>query len=260
MRFFKYRDKYTKESLLEAVANSNSLNDIMRFLDIPVSGGNSKTIRDKLQHFDIDISHFRFINPLKNFSFSDHPLAFLDDEIFNGARKNRFVNGTRLKTALMRSGVEYKCLECGINEWRGEKLVLDVDHIDGSPFNNSFDNLRFLCPNCHRQTPTYSNKRRVAKEKYKYTCVGCNEEIEVIYKKSSRSSRCRKCTAEDIARKHNRVSKHRVSKDILISIIEEKGYLQTGKYFGVSDNAIRKWVRSYGLDPKSIKKKKRLDK
>ncbi len=47
-----------------------------------------------------------------------------------------------------------KCLWCGIIEWREEVLTLELDHIDGNRSNNSRENLRGLCPNCHSQTDT----------------------------------------------------------------------------------------------------------
>ena len=52
----------------------------------------------------------------------------------------------------------YKCNSCGISEWQGKDITLDVHHIDGHALNNFLDNLEFICPNCHSQTSTYSNK------------------------------------------------------------------------------------------------------
>ncbi len=39
------------------------------------------------------------------------------------------------------------------------------DHIDGNRSNNREENLRWLCPNCHSQTPTFGkNKTKKKKE------------------------------------------------------------------------------------------------
>lgn len=54
----------------------------------------------------------------------------------------------------------YKCNRCNLTEWLGDPISLDLDHIDGNNKNNLPYNLRLLCPNCHRQTPTWGNKKR----------------------------------------------------------------------------------------------------
>jgi rubrerythrin len=54
----------------------------------------------------------------------------------------------------------YKCEVCGISEWNGKKLVLQVDHINGDPYNHNADNLRLICPNCHSQTETFAGANR----------------------------------------------------------------------------------------------------
>lgn len=53
---------------------------------------------------------------------------------------------------------DYACSGCGINEWMGRPITLDVEHIDGNSENNFKDNLTLLCPNCHSQTDTYKSK------------------------------------------------------------------------------------------------------
>ena len=68
----------------------------------------------------------------------------------------------QLRIRLVREGyLEYKCSMCGICEWNGKKLSLELDHIDGDKYNNSLKNLRILCPNCHSQTPTYRKKNKI---------------------------------------------------------------------------------------------------
>ena len=54
----------------------------------------------------------------------------------------------------------YKCGVCGITEWNNNKIVLEVDHIDGDSQNNDPSNFRYICPNCHSQTSTYKGANR----------------------------------------------------------------------------------------------------
>jgi len=53
-----------------------------------------------------------------------------------------------------------KCEECGITEWLGNPITMEVEHIDGNKNNNNLDNLKVLCPNCHSQTPTWRRKKK----------------------------------------------------------------------------------------------------
>ena len=67
------------------------------------------------------------------------------------------IGPSQLKHKLIKAGIlDYKCLECGIANWRNKPISLHLDHIDGNRENNSLSNLRILCPNCHSQTSTYS--------------------------------------------------------------------------------------------------------
>jgi predicted HNH restriction endonuclease len=38
---------------------------------------------------------------------------------------------------------------CGISDWLGADLILQLHHIDGNRENNKEENLTLLCPNCH---------------------------------------------------------------------------------------------------------------
>ena len=52
------------------------------------------------------------------------------------------------------------CWECGITEWNGKPIVLELEHINGDSSDNSEKNLSLLCPNCHSQTDTFKGKNK----------------------------------------------------------------------------------------------------
>ncbi len=70
----------------------------------------------------------------------------------------------QIKKMLLRDGLPYKCSICGIHEWEGMPLSLQLDHIDGNTHNGDRDNLRLLCPNCHSQTETFSGRNKSYKK------------------------------------------------------------------------------------------------
>lgn len=71
-----------------------------------------------------------------------------------------------------RKSDKYTCTLCGLDDrWNGKIIVLQFDHIDGNYKNNSPQNIRPLCPNCHSQTDTYCNRnmgngRDIRRERY----------------------------------------------------------------------------------------------
>jgi Zn finger protein HypA/HybF involved in hydrogenase expression len=54
----------------------------------------------------------------------------------------------------------YCCNKCGINEWQGFKITLELEHKDGNNQNNSRENLEGLCPNCHSITDTWRGRNK----------------------------------------------------------------------------------------------------
>ena len=41
----------------------------------------------------------------------------------------------------------------------GKPIKFEIDHIDGKHDNESRNNLRILCPNCHSMTDTWRKKK-----------------------------------------------------------------------------------------------------
>jgi len=69
---------------------------------------------------------------------------------------NELVKDRIVKESLL----DYRCSKCNIDEWQGETIVLDLDHINGNNRDNRLENLRFLCPNCHSQTYNYKGRNK----------------------------------------------------------------------------------------------------
>jgi predicted RNA-binding Zn-ribbon protein involved in translation (DUF1610 family) len=191
----------------------------------------------------------------------------------NDSLKRRLVNENYL---------EYKCIKCGNEgEWMGEKITLELDHINGNSLDNRLENLRFLCPNCHSQTKTFrrrniKRRRKINESEFKkivensYSISEVCIEMGLVPKggnyntikkrmmdmridlKIKENKKC-KCGNEigyrakmcvGCYRKESRKVK-RPSYGQLLEEIEELGYSGTGRKYGVSDNAIRKWKLYY---------------
>jgi hypothetical protein len=77
-----------------------------------------------------------------------------DDEIIKNP--NLAYHGAVKKFLIKQRG--HVCEICKLSVWMGKPISLEMDHIDGNSYNNSFENVRIVCPNCHAQTPTYKGK------------------------------------------------------------------------------------------------------
>ncbi len=90
------------------------------------------------------------------------------DELGPGWRRRRVLEEQKSQCAL-----------CKIGEWCGKPLSLHLDHINGDRFDNSRENVRMICPNCHSQTETYCS-RNIKRDK----CRIDDEQIIVALKEN----------------------------------------------------------------------------
>ena len=139
--------------LKEVCKNSKSMAEAARIL-----GLNYKTLRRYTQQLGI---------------FKPNPSGFGMNKKGNGKKISlEFIlsgnypsyQTNKLRKRLISEGYkENKCELCGIDNWLGKKISLELDHIDGDKKNHSLSNLRIICPNCHSQTITYRGKNIGAK-------------------------------------------------------------------------------------------------
>ena len=77
-------------------------------------------------------------------------------ELFMSKNFNELGEGTRRERVIYEQ--DYKCHRCGLSDWQGEKITLELEHMDGNHHNNERINLIALCPNCHSLTPSWRGK------------------------------------------------------------------------------------------------------
>lgn len=54
----------------------------------------------------------------------------------------------------------HQCEQCKITEWNNKPTPITIHHVDGDASNNFPSNLQILCPNCHAQTPNFTNRNK----------------------------------------------------------------------------------------------------
>lgn len=223
------RYNWNKEVIEKAVIGSDCYSDVLVKMGIPVQGNNSKTLKEKIKEFNIDISHFTFKNQYKkglsNFKYI---------KVLNYIGTNKYIHTGKLKYKLIKEGLkDNKCEICGITEWAGKPIVCQLHHINGNNKDNRLENLQILCPNCHSQTDNYCGN---SIKKKQYFCENCGTEI-------TRGARyCTKCKSI-----HHRKVKRPTKEELINSFIELKYAVKVGNKYNVSDNTIRKWLKYYDI-------------
>ncbi len=254
------------DELQAIIARSPSISQVLKEIGVDPYGGFHTKFKERCKKDGIDLSKFpRGSTANKGRKFGPHKTRIPNEKLFiENSHTGRNIVRRRL---LSEKQIPYKCAWCGMGpQWKGKKLSLVLDHINGVNNDHRLENLRFLCPNCNAQTPTYGGKntalagtggRNTAGTTKCANCVVC--EAKISPKNISR--KCRKCwhqSAEAKAQRENigkfRRVKDRPTKEELQALIGENTWVSIGRMYGVSDNAIRKWAKDCGLP--TIKKKK----
>jgi Homeodomain-like domain/HNH endonuclease len=81
----------------------------------------------------------------------------LDQVLATGRRRSRQHVKSRLTSAGLKT---LRCEVCGLTEWRGRSLPLELHHVNGDGHDNRLENLQLLCPNCHSQTDTWGARNK----------------------------------------------------------------------------------------------------
>lgn len=145
----------------EAVDSSSTMSEAANKLNMSFS-----TFKRKAIKFDLYKPN-QGRKGIKREFYEDEKIRIPLNKILNG--EFPFYSRTYLKKRLLRRGIlKNECKICGISEWMGKEIKCQLDHIDGDSTNHKLENLRMLCPNCHTQTETFSNKKK-SKRSISYT-------------------------------------------------------------------------------------------
>jgi response regulator of citrate/malate metabolism len=159
----------------------------------------------------------------------------------------------------------HKCVWCGIGTTYNDKpLVLQIDHIDGNRKNNSEDNLRTMCPNCHSQTETYTfNKMKSDWEnRLKKHFENMTQEqiqqffLDHTYGEIVDITGTSHRTLRKYVKENNIIPRHKaikqdarfvIEKEELEKLIQTHTLKEIGEMYGVSDAPVRKKLKKWNI-------------
>jgi hypothetical protein len=244
--FVPRRVRFTESQLREAVASSRSFSEALRKVGLRPAGGNHATIKKYVRRWGIDTRHF---DPAairrESLSRPPRPLAELLVE------RSTYHRG-HLKRRLLAEGIkEPRCELCGQGDtWRGVPLALVLDHINGVPDDNRLENLRIVCPNCAATFDTHCGR----KNRPVLSCLRCGADFrpQVTGQRYCSVECGRRWNRTGVPRPGGRKVRERPPYEELVAEVAATNWSAVGRRYGVSDNAIRKWVRTYERERREV--------
>jgi hypothetical protein len=232
------RVRFTETDLRDAVAASASYSETLRRIGLRPAGGNAGTIKKYIEAWNISTAHF-------------DPYAASRGRQMRNARKplveilveHSTYHRGHLKQRLYDEGLKQPfCEQCGQGEqWRGRRMAMILDHINGVGDDHRLENLQIVCPNCAATLDTHCGRQN----RHRHFCESCESEF------LPNGSGQRWCSPKCAGTRLIGVPKPETRKVArpphaqLVREVHALGWSAVGRRYGVSDNAVRKWRRQY---------------
>ena len=130
-------NKITEDEAKEIVKRCRTIADFCREVGWEPRGSNYKTFHKYEKEYNLDTSHFDRSNGRQLLVGGKHERKTAEEYA-----SGKYVRSATLLKKLVEEGIkEWKCECCGCVDWLGEKIPLELHHVDGNHFNNSFENI-----------------------------------------------------------------------------------------------------------------------
>jgi hypothetical protein len=233
---------YTEEQARAAVATSLCYSEVLRQLGLRPVGGNHRVLRKWVDEiWRIPTDHFDAKRARVAGWKRTYPLP-LEQVLVEGSSYSRSTLKRRLYELSLK---QRRCELCGQGErWRGGTMSLILDHINGVPNDNRIENLRIVCPNCAATLETHCGRKNQLPDRQ---CRKCGARFKPRYRKQNY------CSSECGASHGNRhrgpqLQTRKVPRPSFEQLRLDVGSMSmvaVGRKYGVTDNAVRKWLRWY---------------